>query len=116
MKVEDIAAVTHEANRALCETHGDFSQPMWGSAPEWQRESALKGVEFHLANPDATEAASHEEWMRHKEAEGWTYGPVKDPEKKQHPCMVPHHELPPEQQAKDRLFKAIVNALRPLVG
>jgi hypothetical protein len=110
-EIVEIARVTHEANRAWCEANGDTSQPAWGDAPEWQRNSAIAGVRFHLANPDAGPSASHDEWMRHKLAEGWTYGPEKKPDLKQHPCMVPFDQLPPQQQAKDRLFRAIVHAL-----
>jgi len=109
--IEAIARVTHEANRAWCAAHGDHTQLAWEDAPAWQRDSAMAGVRFHLANPDAGPSASHDEWMRHKLAEGWTYGPHKNPEKKEHPCMVPFEELPPQQQAKDRLFRATVHAL-----
>lgn len=109
--VEAIASVTHAANKAWCEAHGDFSQPDWKGAPDWQRKSAIAGVEFHLANPDASPAASHNAWLAENERDGWCYGAVKDPEKKIHPCFVPFDRLPPVQQAKDRLFKAIVHAL-----
>lgn len=112
MKVEDIARVCHEANRGLCETHGDRSQVPWDDAPQWQRESCVNGVEFVLANPDAGDAAQHDNWSVQKFADGWVYGPTKDPERKTHPCLVPFSDLPPEQQAKDRLFRAIVIALR----
>ena len=87
----------------------------WAKAPAWARESAIKGVEFHLANPEASEAASHESWLKQKEADGWTFGLVKDAEKKQHPCYVPFTALPAEQQVKDALFKATVAATRRLV-
>jgi len=107
-----IATVCHEANRAYCLTIGDPSQQPWEEAPSWQQESAIKGVQFHLANPDATAAASHESWLKEKEATGWKYGEVKDPEKKEHPCFLPFNMLPLMQQAKDKLFKAIVDALR----
>lgn len=110
--IETIARVTHEANRAWCECHGDFSQAEWDDAPDWQKESARAGVRFHLANPDADASASHVEWLRHKQAEGWVYGPVKDSSRKEHPCMVPFEELPAHQQAKDRLFRAVVHALK----
>ncbi len=112
MSVERIAKICHQTNKAYCETIGDDSQPEWGLAPAWLRDSAVKGVEFHLDHPEATAAASHESWLAEKEATGWKYGPVKNPEAKEHPCFVPFSELPPEQQAKDRLFKAIVDALR----
>lgn len=109
--IEQIARVAHEANRAWCAANGDFSQPIWEMAPDWQKTSAIAGVKFHLANPNAGPSASHDEWLRHKTTEGWTYGMVKNSDLKQHPCMVPFEGLPPEQQAKDRLFRAIVHAL-----
>lgn len=111
MNVETIARVCHEANRAWCIAHGDESQPAWDDAPDWQRTSAIAGVEHAIANPDVTPRGSHESWLKHKDAGGWAYGPVKDPEAKTHPCMVPYDELPPGQRAKDALFTAIVRAL-----
>ena len=111
MNNEAIAKVCHETNRAYCQTIGDNSQPSWEDAPQWQRESATKGVEFCLANPDAPPSANHESWLKVKEAEGWKYGPVKDAETKEHPCYVPYEQLPVDQQKKDALFKAIVAAL-----
>ena len=50
--------------------------------------------------------------MALKLSQGWKCGPVKDPGIKEHPCLVPHDELPEEQQAKDDLFLAVVRALR----
>ncbi len=107
--VEAVAKICHEANRALCTALGDNSQPAWEDAPEWQQTSAKKGVEFHVMNAPAS--ASHESWLKEKEATGWKYGPVKDPEKKEHPCFVPYDQLPPEQKFKDYLFRGIVHAL-----
>jgi len=107
---EAVARVCHEANRALCAAFGDLSQPSWEQAPEWQRTSAIKGVQFHLDNPNAGPEASHSAWMADKLAAGWTWGSTKDPDAKKHPCLVPFHELPPEQQAKDHIFRAIVHA------
>ncbi len=111
-----IAAACHAANAAFCRSLGDDSQPAWGDAPDWQVSSAINGVEFHLRNPDAGDAASHENWLKVKEAEGWKYGEKKDPEKKEHPCMVPFDKLPPEQQFKDALFRAIVHGTAPLLA
>ena len=112
MDVSAIAKVCHEANRAYCASLGDMSQLSWEEAPEWQRVSAVKGVEFSLANPDAPPSASHDSWLREKMDTGWKYGPVKDPEKKEHPCFVRYEELPSEQRAKDHLFQGIVRALK----
>jgi hypothetical protein len=106
-----IAQVTHGANKAWCETQGDFSQPDWHSAPQWQRDSAIAGVEFHIENPDAGDYASHDSWMAQKVTDGWVYGEFKDAHLKTHPCMVPFSELPKHQQLKDALFRSIVHAL-----
>jgi hypothetical protein len=112
MDNESIAKVCHDANRAYCQAIGDNSQPAWEDAPEWQRNSAIKGVKFNITNPDAPASASHDSWLDVKRADGWKYGPVKDAEKKEHPCYVPYEELPVEQQKKDALFKAVVAALK----
>jgi len=111
---EDVARVAHEINKAYCESMGDTSQPEWKDAPYWQRESAIKGVDTHLANPEMTPEESHNSWMEHKLKEGWVFGEIKDPEKKTHPCLVAYWELPPEQRAKDYIFKEVVASLRDL--
>lgn len=112
MTPTEIARVAHEVNRAYCQALGDHSQPSWSDAPEWQKNSAILGAQFHLLHQNAGPDASHISWMRVKEAEGWVYGPNKDPECKTHPCLVPFEDLPLEQQAKDHLFRAVVHALK----
>jgi hypothetical protein len=116
MNAEIMAQVAHETNKAWCELNGDFSQPSWTDEPEWQKESAISGVKFHLTHPDAGPDASHNEWMRHKVAGGWVYGDVKDPEAKTHPCIVPFDQLPEVQQVKDHLFRAVVHAIKDGYG
>lgn len=108
------ARAAHEANRAWCLAHGDHSQPSWEDAPDWQKESAIEGVKGVLRGN--TPEQSHESWLAHKRAEGWVYGPVKDPAKKEHPCMVPYAELPPEQRAKDSIFVGVVRAMLKAFG
>ena len=112
MEPHEIAKICHEANRAYCQTLGDTSQKPWEEAPDWQKQSAINGVEYHLANPDSKPSRSHEMWLKEKESTGWKYGPVKCPEKKEHPCCVPFKDLPPEQQIKDILFINIIDAFR----
>lgn len=114
MNTERIAKACHELNRAYCASQGDHSQPAWPDAPAWQRASAIKGVLFAIENPDAKPSDSHESWLAEKRAEGWKYGPVKDPDKKEHPCFVAYDELPPAQKAKDYIFLAVVRELSPV--
>ena len=115
MTIEQIAEVCHETNRAYCEVLGDYSQQDWENAEDWQRTSAINGVKFELGAPASVPSRSHDEWLKEKKETGWKYGPVKDAEKKEHPCFVPFEQLPAEQQAKDVLFAAVVNSLRQLV-
>ena len=106
-----IAKICHQANKAYCESLGDNSQEDWNYAPQWQRDSAVKGVEFHAENYNTSPSDSHESWMKEKTEQGWKYGPIKDVEKKEHPCYVPYNELPTEQRVKDYIFHAIVRAM-----
>lgn len=106
-----IAAVAHEVNRAYGLSIGDASIPVWADAPENQKESILAGVEMHLDSPDTTPEQSHEAWLARKLEEGWTYAEVKNVEAKQHPCILPYDQLPPEQKSKDYLFRGVVHAL-----
>ena len=113
MDIEQIARICHEANREYCCTLGDYSQPAWDTAPEWQRDSCIKGVKFCLENPGAPASSNHDAWLKDKLDTGWKYGPVKIPDLKEHPCCVPYDELPDDQKVKDYIFKGIVGACTP---
>ena len=111
MEANEIARVAHEVNRSYCMALGDDSQLPWANAPDWQKESAINGVLFHASNPNADPKESHDNWLVEKIDNGWKFGPVKDEEKKEHPCCVPYEQLPTEQKAKDFLFRGVVHAL-----
>jgi RyR domain len=110
LNIEQIATVCHETNRAYCTSIGDNSQKPWLEAEQWQRDSAIEGVRYALANPTAPASAQHDAWLADKERDGWKFGPVKEADKKEHPCFVPYEQLPVEQKTKDYLFKAVVTA------
>ena len=112
MTKEQIAQVAHEVNKAYCQAIGDYSQVSWADAPQWQKDSAISGVNFHLENPDKGPEDAHAEWARHKIAEGWSYGPEKDVFKKQHPALIEYSKLPVEIKAKDYFFRQIVHSLK----
>lgn len=111
-RIEEIAKVAHNVNRAYCVATSDNSQFPWEDAEDWQKKSAINGVKFHLENKDVTPEQSHESWLAEKVREGWVYGPVKDVEKKEHPCMLPYSQLPRSQRVKDYLFKSVVDSMR----
>ncbi|MFE0763670.1 RyR domain-containing protein [Streptomyces smyrnaeus] len=107
---ESIARVCHEANRAWQLESGDpHPSPRWEEAPQWQRDSAIEGV--RRARAGASPEQLHESWCEHKRGEGWRYGPVKDAERRTHPCLVRYGALPEAERRKDALFAAVVAAL-----
>lgn len=44
----------------------------------------------------------HDVWAAGRIAEGWVYGPVKNTERKETPCLVPYSELPDSEKEYDR--------------
>ena len=112
--IEAAAHACHEANRAYCIATGDDSQPSWTAAPEWQRTSCMNGVRGVLDGNGPEQ--SHESWVREKEATGWKFGTVKDPEKKEHPCFVPYAELPEAQKLKDHVFVSVATSMLRALG
>lgn len=111
MRHEQIARACHEVNRAICEAAGDTSQKSWNEAEQWQRDSALRGVTYAIANPNGPASGQHDAWMADKIADGWVHGSAKDVIAKTHPCIVPYDELPFDQRVKDHTFRAIVATL-----
>ena len=114
-KILFIAMACHEANKRWCEANGDETQSHWETAEQWQRDSAIKGVEFRINNPNAGEDSQHNAWMADKINDGWVWGETKDFGLKTHPCIVPFNRLSAFQQKKDRLFCAIVDVLKDAI-
>lgn len=110
---ERIGRVCHEANRAFCAAIGEEVQPPWEEAPKEMVTSVFKGVKYCREHLDIDAKTSHEIWMSNKTKDGWTYGEIKDAEKKTHPLMIPYDQLPMLHKLKDELFISIVKALVP---
>lgn len=45
----------------------------------------------------------HENWSKGRVEEGWTYGEVRDDQKKTTPCLVPYDQLPESEKEYDRV-------------
>lgn len=115
-QLDFVASTAHTINKMYCEALGDMSQPEWENAPEWQKQSARNGVLFLIDNKEAPLSASHDSWMKEKVDAGWVYGDVKDPDKKEHPCIVPYDDLPAHQKFKDLLFRlSVVSTLSSMM-
>ncbi len=44
----------------------------------------------------------HEMWAKTRMEQGWKYGPKRDDEKKEHPCLIPYNQLPEGEKVYDR--------------
>ena len=44
----------------------------------------------------------HEVWAQARIEEGWTYGPERSDERKEHPCLVSYADLPEAERQYDR--------------
>ena len=120
LTLENIAEVCHEANRAYCKVRGDLSHKPWAECSTDLQNSVLRGVMLRVSRPYVTDREMHEAWFHDHLAQGWVYGPVKDPVAKTHPCMRPcmrpYEELPLADRLKDSLFSEIVSVLRRLLA
>lgn len=111
---EDIASVVHDANRRWQIVTGDrWPSPPWEDAPERQAAGVIATVRAALADYELTARQAHEKWLAAMTADGWTWGRVKDEERKTHPDLVPWDDLPGSEQRKSVLLIAITRALKP---
>lgn len=45
---------------------------------------------------------NHDIWAMQRIKEGWTYGPQRDDNKKEHPDLIPYNDLPESEKEYDR--------------
>ena len=45
---------------------------------------------------------AHDNWAKQRMSEGWCYGPKRDDDRKETPCMVPYEQLPESEKEYDR--------------
>ena len=103
--------VTHEVQESIKAACGEPLLGSWWQLDIGSIESTVKGISEVALDKDITPEKIHAVWMEDKLADGWTYGEVKDMEKKTHPCLVPFSELPEVQKLKDYVFIATVRSV-----
>jgi len=57
---------------------------------------------------------AHDHWALQRMADGWTYGPQRDDDRKRHPCLVPYEELPESEKEYDR--NAAIETLKAILA
>lgn len=109
--LDDLARVCYEANRVVFETYADEHPAPWDQLSPEDKQGSLDCVKFHLDNPRADISAYHSHWLGIKKAEGWKYGPAKDPETKEHPYFVSFEALPVKKKKEAAVTKHLVEVL-----
>lgn len=113
--IDRIAEVVHDTLRAWGRVNGQTVLPTWARAPQWMKTSSKAAIAWRLAHPDAPDSAQHDQWAKHKLADGWRFGRTKSGAKKTHPLLVPYADLPEVERRKDALVNAVIDALiRPI--
>jgi hypothetical protein len=62
------------------------------------------GFRFMDREIDLMARMEHERWFEERTLESWSYGDVKDENRKTHPSLVPWEDLPKAEQEKNRNF------------
>ena len=108
MNILHAAKCAHEAIRECNESIMDFSVVPWDEAPQNIKDSAIDGVKYLIANPNATGKDMHDNWIKFKLADGWRYGPEKNAAAKTHPSLVPYDKINAHERMKDDIFISVV--------
>jgi voltage-gated potassium channel Kch len=100
---EDLPESLKESNRRFAESVGEVISELGGALVPLER---LDDGGAFPGRPETLERLArneHDRWMAALQKDGWTYAPrAKDPVKKTHPLLVGWHELPEDEQEKDR--------------
>lgn len=65
----------------------------------------------HFTDPEQ----AHDSWWDAYKVMGWTYGPVRDTDKLEHPDMVPFDKLGWEERIKDQVWIALCAIARETI-
>lgn len=74
-----------------------------------QRARRIQAMKASAAN-NTSDEERHADWMAMHRDAGWVYGPEFDPQRKQHPNMLPWSELPAVTRNKARIFAIVARA------
>ena len=102
------ARVCYAASQGLQEVLGD-PQPPWDELQAWQHHAMVDFTRRCMMG--ATPEQLHSLWVQHYTAQGWTYGPKKNWETRQHPLIASWHKLSLRDRGRYKLWQAMVMCL-----
>lgn len=57
---------------------------------------------------------AHDVWAQLRMQQGWKYGPKRDDDAREHPCLVPYDQLPESEKEYDR--STALNTLKAILA
>ena len=57
---------------------------------------------------------NHDVWANQRLAQGWKYGPERNDQRMEHPCLVPYQQLPEVEKEIDR--QTVVKTLKAILA
>ncbi len=71
-------------------------------------------IRVFISMAEAISKNVHEVWAAGRIREGWTFGPLRNDEKRETPCLVPFEELSDEEKAYD--WNTAANTLKYIIS
>ena len=109
IEIDMAARAAHEVNRSWNNMISSYVDPSWEELSEQAKQTSRNAV-IGIVTNDFNAEGTHTAWVAEKKSQGWTFGEVKDSEKKTHPCLVAWGDLPIEFRVKDELWVDTVRA------
>lgn len=103
--VEAAATAAYEVVRVCERALSGKSMLGWEALSARKKSNFRSWVRLALYGVSAEEA--HGQWLGRKVEQGWTFGLVKDRQKKTHPLLVTFDELPKKHKCRKKLFMVV---------
>jgi len=95
------------SSKSKSKAEGPVASDPNGSAPGGYRPAPAdtSGIAITKDILDLTELLArntHANWAHQRLSDGWRWGPARDDEKREHPCLVAYDDLPEQEKEYDR--------------
>jgi len=70
----------------------------------------MREGQLEVAAMEALAEAFHERWCKQRRRQGWTYNPIRNDTKKEHPLLVPYAKLSEADKERNRLPARLTQA------
>lgn len=98
---------------AAVAAHAPIVPEFWPDREVEFRQQFMEVIERQCGDQRSSSPEElHGSWMQAYFSMGWTYGEVRDPEKKTHPDLVPYADLGQLERDKDAVFVALCEIAR----